>query len=132
ALPVVGPFIFESDGFRPRLLSVEIITGKPGKALGSDEVKKSVRVDPAGGQTIDVGGIAPSGVVSGIVKLEGNASVPPGVLVFLREESSGRAFRQDVDSAGNFRFFADELEPGVYEVSSAAPGGLGVRGGGRG
>jgi Carboxypeptidase regulatory-like domain len=122
-----GPVIMEVDGLRPGLSSVEIITGKPGKAFGSDEVKKSVRVDPAGGQTIDVGGIAPSGVVSGTVKLEGNASVPPGVLVFLREESNGRAFRQDVDSAGNFRFFADELEPGVYEVSSAAPGGLELR-----
>jgi hypothetical protein len=122
-----GPVIMEVDGLRPGLSSVEIITGKPGKALGSDEVKKSVRVDPAGGQTIDVGGIAPSGVVSGTVKLEGNASVPPGVLVFLREESSGRAFRQDVNSVGNFRFFADELEPGVYEVSSAAPGGLELR-----
>ena len=54
-------------------------------------------------------------------------SPPPGVLVFLRNATKGSGFRQDVDSAGNFSFSSDEIEPGVYEVSSVAPGGLELR-----
>ena len=49
------------------------------------------------------------------------------MLIFLRNATSGARFRQDVDSAGNFSFSSDEIEPGVYEVSSVAPGGLELR-----
>lgn len=46
---------------------------------------------------------------------------------FLRNASDGSAFRQDVDTAGNFDFSSDEIEPGVYELFAAAPGGLELR-----
>src|SRR6202030_1426871 len=95
-----GPLVMEVDGLRP----------------GASDV-----------QTLDVRGIAPAGVVSGIVRLEGNASPPLGVRVFLRNASKGAGFREDVGSDGNLSFSSDEIEPGVYEVSSAAPGGLELR-----
>ena len=97
--------VLEVDGLRPGPSVVQVMTGNPREARQPIRVSKSVPVDPTDGQTVDVRGIAPTGVVSGTVKAEGNASVPPGVLVFLREESKGTAYRQDVDSAGNFTFF---------------------------
>ena len=120
-----GPFLIELDGLRPGPSLVEVMTGKAGKAWRSGRVTKSVPVDPTDGQTLDVRGIAPVGV-SGIVKLEANVSAPLGVNVFLRDASKGTLFRAGADSAGSFRF-SDEIEPGVYGVSSAGPGGLQLR-----
>jgi carboxypeptidase family protein len=120
-----GPLLIELDGLRPGPSLVEVMTGKAGEAWRSSRVTKSVPVNPTDGQTLDVRGIAPAGV-SGIVKLEGNVSAPLGVNVFLRGASKGNLFRADADSAGNFRF-SDEIEPGVYGVSSAGPGGLQLR-----
>jgi hypothetical protein len=122
-----GPLVFEVGGLRPGPSVVQVMTGNPREARQPIRVSKSVPVDPTDGQTLDVRGIAPAGVVSGTVRLEGNASPPPGVIVFLRNATKGTGFRQDVDSAGNFSFASDEIEPGVYEVSSAAPGGLELR-----
>jgi hypothetical protein len=122
-----GPLVMDLDGLRPGPSVVQVITGIQRDARQSSRVSKSVPVDPTDGQTLDVRGIAPVGVVSGIVRLEGNASPPLGVRVFLRNASKGAGFRQDVDSNGNFSFSSDEIEPGVYEVSSAAPGGLELR-----
>jgi len=122
-----GPLVMEVDGLRPGASVVHVTTGKQGEAWRSSGVSKSVQVDPTDGQTLDVRGIAPAGVVSGIVRLEGNASPPLGVRVFLRNASKGAGFREDVGSDGNFSFSSDEIEPGVYEVSSAAPGGLELR-----
>ncbi len=122
-----GPLVLEVDGLRPGPSVVQVMTGNPGEARQPIRVSKSVPVDPTDGQTLDVSGIAPAGVVSGMVRVEGNASPPPGVLIFLRNATSGARFRQDVDSAGNFSFSSDEIEPGVYEVSCVAPGGLELR-----
>jgi len=122
-----GPLVMEVDGLRPGPSVVHVMAGKSGKEWQSSRVSKSVPVDPTDGQTLDVRGIAPAGVVSGIVRLEGNASPPLGVRVFLRNASKGAGFREDVGSDGNFSFSSDEIEPGVYEVSSAAPGGLELR-----
>ncbi len=122
-----GPLVFEVDGLRPGPSVVQVMTGNPREARQPIRVSKSVPVDPTDGQTLDVRGIASAGVVSGMVRVEGNASPPPGVLIFLRNATSGARFRQDVDSAGNFSFSSDEIEPGVYEVSSVAPGGLELR-----
>jgi hypothetical protein len=120
-----GPLLIELDGLRPGPSLVEVMTGKAGEAWRSSRVTKSVQVDPTVGQTLAVRGIAPGGV-SGAVKLEANVSAPLGVNVFLRDESKGTLFRAGADSAGNFRF-SDEIEPGVYGVSSAGPGGLQLR-----
>jgi Carboxypeptidase regulatory-like domain len=123
----LGPATLEVDGLRPGPSVVDVITGGRRGASGASEVTKSMHVDLTNGQTLDVRGISPAGVVSGMVRVEGSASPPQGVLVFLRNTSQGARFRQDVDSAGNFSFSSDELEPGVYEVSAAAPGGLELR-----
>jgi len=123
----LGPATLEADGLRPGPSVVDVITGGRRGASGASEVTKSMHVDLTNGQTLDVRGISPAGVVSGMVRVEGSASPPQGVLVFLRNTSQGARFRQDVDSAGNFSFSSDELEPGVYEVSAAAPGGLELR-----
>lgn len=122
-----GTVIMEVDGLRPGPSVIQVMASNFGEARQSMRFSKSVTVDPADGQTLDVRGIAPAGVVSGIVRLEGNLSPPQGVRVFLRNASRGSGFRQDVDSAGNFSFSSDQIEPGVYEVSSVAPGGLELR-----
>jgi hypothetical protein len=122
-----GPLVMEVDGLRPGPSVIQVITGNSREPRPSLRVSKSVPVDPTDGQTLDVRGIASAGVVSGIVRVEGNASPPPGVLIFLRNATNGARFRQDVDSAGNFSFSSDEIEPGVYELSCAAPGGLELR-----
>ncbi len=96
-------------------------------ARQAGKVKKSVRVDPADGQTLDVRGIAPAGVVSGTVQAEGSASPLPGAHVLLRNTTKGNAFGEGADSAGNFSFSSDEIEPGVYEIFAVAPGGLELR-----
>jgi hypothetical protein len=123
----LGPATLEVDGLRPGPSVVDVTTGGRRGASGAGEVTKSMHVDLTNGQTLDVRGISPAGVVSGMVRVEGSASPPPGVLVFLRNATNGARFRQDVDSAGNFSFSSDELEPGVYELSCAAPGGLELR-----
>jgi hypothetical protein len=120
-----GPVIMELDGLRPGPSVVQVMTGKPGEAWKSGRVNRSVPVDPADGQTLDARGIPPEGV-SGIIKLEGNASPPLGVFVFLRDASNGTLFRADADSTGSFRF-SDQIGPGVYGVTSTAPGGLQLR-----
>jgi hypothetical protein len=120
-----GPRLIELDGLRPGPSVVEVTTGKPLEAWRSSKVTKSVAVDVRDGQTLDARGIAPNGV-SGIVKLEANVAAPLGVNVFLRDASKGTVYRAGADSAGNFRF-SDELEPGVYGVSAAGPGGLQLR-----
>jgi hypothetical protein len=117
-----GPVFLELDGLRPGPAIVELMTGSAGESWESTRVTKSVPVDPTDGQTVDVRGIAPAGV-SGVVKLEANAAVPLGVNVFLRGASKGTIYRASADSAGNFRF-SDQIEPGVYAVSSGGPGGL--------
>ena len=122
-----GPLVMEVDGLRPGPSVIQVITGNSKEPRPSLRVSKSVPVDPTDGQTLDVRGIASAGVVSGMVRVEGNASPPPGVLVFLRNATSGARFRQDVDSTGNFSFSSDGIEPGVYEVSSVASGGLELR-----
>ena len=120
-----GPVVMELDGLRPGPSVVQVMTGTPGEAWQSNRVNKSVPVDPTDGQTIDVRGIPPAGV-SGIIKLEGNASPPLGVFVFLRDASNGTLFRADADSTGSFRF-SDQIGAGVYGVTSTAPGGLQLR-----
>ena len=120
-----GPRLIELDGLRPGPSVVEMMTGKPGEAWQFSKVTKSVPVDPRDGQTLDARGIAPTGV-SGIVKLEANVTAPLGVNLFLRDASKGTVYRAGADSAGNFRF-SDEIEPGVYGVSAAGPGGLQLR-----
>jgi hypothetical protein len=117
----------EVDGLRPGPSVIQVITGNSREPRQSVRVSKSVPVDPTDGQTLDVRGIASAGAVSGIVRVEGNASPPPGVLIFLRNATNGARFRQDVDSAGNFSFSSDEIEPGVYELFAATPGGLELR-----
>lgn len=120
-----GPVFLELDGLRPGPAVVELMTGTAGKAWQSTEVTKSVPVDPTDGQTVDARGIAPAGV-SGVVKLEANASVPLGVNVFLRGASNGTIYRTSAEPGGNFRF-SDRIEPGLYAVSSGGPGGLQLR-----
>jgi len=120
-----GPRFMELDGLRPGPSVVEVMTGTPGVAWQSTRVTKSAPVDPTDGETLDVRGIAPTGV-SGAVKLEANVSAPPGVNVFLRGALNGTVYRASADPAGNFRF-TDEIEPGVYAVSSGGPGGLRLR-----
>ena len=116
----------ELDGLRPGPSVLQVTTANPGETSQSTRVSKSVRVDPADGQTLDIREIPAAGGVSGIVNFEGNPSATPGVLIFLRDASKGTLFRAAVDLAGNFSF-ADELEPGLYEVTSARPGGLQLR-----
>jgi hypothetical protein len=120
-----GPRVLVLYGLRPGPSVVELTTGKAGEAWNSSTVTKSVPVDPTDGQTLDVRGIAPTGV-SGIVKLEANVAAPPGVNEFLRDASKGTFYRASADSAGSFRF-SDQIEPGVYAVSSGGPGGLRLR-----
>jgi len=122
-----GTAIVEIDGLRPGPSVLQVMIFNPRTARQSMRFSKSVPVNPSDGQTLDVRGIAPAGVVSGIVQLEGDASPPAGVRVILRNASTGTGFRQDVDSAGNFSFSSDQIEPGVYEVLAAAPGGLELR-----
>ena len=122
-----GPVVLELDGLRPGPSVLQVTTGNAREPQQSARVSKSVPVNPTDGQTLDVRGIASRGVASGTVRVEGNASPPPGVLVFLRNASTGAGFRDDVDSADNFSFSSDEIEPGVYEVSCVGPGGLGLR-----
>jgi hypothetical protein len=74
-----------------------------------------------------VRGIAPAGVVSGSVRSEGSASPLPGARVLLRNTTKGNAFGEVADSAGNFSFSSDEIEPGVYEIFAVTPGGLDLR-----
>ncbi len=119
---------WNSTGLRPGPSVIQVTADNAKDSAHSGKVSKSVPVDPtANGQTLDLRGIARAAVVSGNVRVEGNASAPSGVLVFLRSSSNGNAFRQDVDSAGNFSFSSDEIEPGVYEIFAVAPGGLELR-----
>jgi len=122
-----GSLVMEVDGLRPGPSVIQVITGNSREPQQSLRVSKSVPVDPTDGQTLDVRGIASAGVVSGMVRVEGNASPPRGVFVFLRNAANGARFRQDVDASGNFSFSSDEIEPGMYELSCAAPGGLELR-----
>jgi hypothetical protein len=122
-----GPHVMELDGLRPGPATLQVVSAKPGTAWKTTGISKSVHVDPADGQTIDVRGTTTTGVVSGIVKMEGNAAPPPGARVIVRNASRGTGFRADVDAAGNFSFSSDEIEPGVYEIFAAAPGGLELR-----
>jgi hypothetical protein len=122
-----GPVVLELTGLRPGPSVIQVTADNAKDSAHSGKVSKSVPVDPANGQTLDLRGIARAAVVSGNVRVEGNASAPSGVLVFLRSSSNGNAFRQDVDSAGNFSFSSDEIEPGVYELFAATPGGLELR-----
>jgi Carboxypeptidase regulatory-like domain len=119
------PRVLDLDGLRPGPAVVEAKTGNAGEGWQSSSVTKSVQVSPTDGQTVDVRGIAPTGV-SGIVKLEANVAAPSGVNVFLRGASKGTIYRASADSAGSFRFSA-QIEPGVYAVSSGGPGGLRLR-----
>lgn len=127
ASELTGPVTLEVDGLRPGPTVVHVATGKRGQASESNQITKSVHVDPTDGQTIDVRGIASRGVVSGTVRVEGNASPPLGARVIVRNASKGTGFRAEVDPGGNFSFSSDEIEPGVYEVFAAAPGGLELR-----
>jgi hypothetical protein len=122
-----GPIEMEIDGLRPGPSVVQVVTDNTGGARQSGKVSKSVQVNPTDGQTLDVRGIAPAGVVSGTARLEGSASPVPGARVLLRNASKGNAFGDAADSAGNFSFSSDEIEPGVYEIFAAAPGGLELR-----
>jgi hypothetical protein len=60
----LGPATLEVDGLRPGPSVVQVTTTRRRDASQSNEVTKSVRVDPTDGQTVDVRGIAPRGVVS--------------------------------------------------------------------
>jgi len=122
-----GTLVMEIEGLRPGPSVVQVITDSSGDARQSGKVSKSVALDPADGQTLDVRGIAPAGVVSGTVQSEGSASPLPGARVLLRNASKGNAFGEASDSAGNFSFSSDEIEPGVYEIFAVAPGGLELR-----
>ena len=122
-----GTLVMEIEGLRPGPSVVQVITDNSGDARQSGKVSKSVALDPADGQTLDVRGIAPAGVVSGTVQSEGSASPLPGARVLLRNVSKGNAFGEASDSAGNFSFSSDEIEPGVYEIFAVAPGGLELR-----
>jgi hypothetical protein len=122
-----GPIVMEIDGLRPGPSVIQVITDNPGDGGQAGKVSKSVQVNPADGQTLDVRGIAPAGMVSGTVRSEGNATPLPGARVLLRNVSKGNAFGEGADSAGNFSFSSDEIEPGMYEIFAAAPGGLELR-----
>ena len=122
-----GPSFIEIGGLRPGPSVIEVVTGKPGETWQSSGAKKSIPVNVTDGQTLDVRGVAPTGVVSGVVKAEGNPAAPPGARVIVRNASKGTGFRADADPAGNFSFSSDEIEPGVYEIFAAAPGGLELR-----
>jgi len=122
-----GPIVMEIDGLRPGPSVIQVVTDNPGDGGQAGKVSKSVQVNPADGQTLDVRGIAPAGVVSGTVRLEGSATPLPGARVLLRNVSKGNAFGEASDSAGNFSFSSDEIEPGMYEIFAVAPGGLELR-----
>ena len=100
-----GPLVMEVDGLRPGPSVIQVITGNSKEPRPSLRVSKSVPVDPTDGQTLDVRGIASAGVVSGMVRVEGNASPPPGVLVFLRNATSGSPFQAGRRLGREFQFF---------------------------
>jgi hypothetical protein len=122
-----GPLVMEIDGLRPGPSVIQVVTDNPRDGGQAGKVSKSVQVNPADGQTLDVRGIAPAGVVSGTVRLEGSATPLPGARVLLRNASKGNAFGEAADSAGNFSFSSDEIEPGMYEIFAVTPGGLELR-----
>ena len=100
-----GPFIVEVDGLRPGPSVLQVMTFDPRKARQSMRFSKSVPVDPADGQTIDVRGIAAAGVVSGIVRLEGDRISAGGRARVSEKRFEGKRFQTGRKFGREFQFF---------------------------
>jgi hypothetical protein len=113
----------ELDGLRPGPMVVQVMTSEV-KDAGKMKITKSVQIDPAEGQMIDVSRTAPAAVVRGTVKLEGGAPAPGGVGVIIANLRQGSSYRADVESDGSFKFDGETFKPGMYRLFALAPGGL--------
>jgi hypothetical protein len=114
----VGPGLLEITGVPPGNFYLRLST-----SVGDESTRRSQLVQLSGDSELDAarGG---SIVVSGVVRMEDDSSLPQPVRLRLRNSSSGEGFDVTVPASGEFSFKNYLLDPGDYELFILEPPGL--------